>query len=54
MVALPLSLAKTKPKFNKNATATQAKKETTAVVFMSAVITLTCPVGSIYLRGYQE
>jgi hypothetical protein len=33
MVALPLSLAKTKPKCNKNAIATREKKETTAVVF---------------------
>jgi hypothetical protein len=38
MVALPLSLAKTKPKFNKNATATQAKKETTAVVYTTTVL----------------
>jgi hypothetical protein len=32
-VALPSLLAKIKPKSNKNATATQAKKETTAVIY---------------------
>jgi hypothetical protein len=37
MVALPSLQVKTKPKFNKNATATQAKKETTAVVYVITV-----------------
>ena len=36
--ALPSSLAKTKPKYNKNATATQAKKETTVVVCPTTVL----------------
>jgi hypothetical protein len=37
MVALPSSPVKTKPKFNKNATATQAKKEMTTVVCATTV-----------------
>jgi hypothetical protein len=37
MVALPLSLAKTKPKCNKNAIATREKKETTAMVYVITV-----------------
>jgi predicted membrane protein len=38
MVALPSLLAKIKPKSNKNATATQAKKETTAVACPTMVL----------------
>jgi hypothetical protein len=38
MGALPSSLAKTKPKYNKNATATQAKKETTVVACPTTVL----------------
>jgi hypothetical protein len=41
MVVPPSSLAKTKPKSNKNATATREKKEMTAVVYAS----LRCIVG---------
>jgi hypothetical protein len=37
MEALPSLLAKTKPKPSKNATATQAKKETTVVVYPTTV-----------------
>jgi hypothetical protein len=38
MVALPSSLAKTKLKCNKNATAIQAKKETTVVACPTTVL----------------
>jgi hypothetical protein len=38
MVALPSSLAKTKLKSNKNATATQAKKETIVVACLTTVL----------------
>jgi hypothetical protein len=38
MVALPSSLAKTKPKSNKNATATQEKKEMTAAVYATTAL----------------
>jgi hypothetical protein len=37
MAALPLSLAKTKPKYSKNTIATQAKKEMTIVVYATTV-----------------
>jgi hypothetical protein len=37
MAALPLSLAKTKPKCSKNTIATQAKKEMTIVVYATTV-----------------
>ncbi|VVM19727.1 hypothetical protein BSPWISOXPB_1736 [uncultured Gammaproteobacteria bacterium] len=38
MAALPSSQVKTKPKCNKNATATQAKKETTTVAYATTVL----------------
>jgi hypothetical protein len=38
MVALLSLRVKTKPKCNKNATATQAKKETTVVVYATTVL----------------
>jgi hypothetical protein len=56
MAALPLSLAKTKPKCSKNTIATQAKKEMTIVVYATTVsnpniqLSLTCliSVNTIY------
>jgi hypothetical protein len=38
MVALPSSLAKTKPKSSKNANAIRAKKETTVVAYATTVL----------------
>jgi hypothetical protein len=45
MVALPSSLAKTKPKSSKNAIAIRAKKETTVVAYATkGVVLLFCLV----------